>query len=375
MKILKSVAAAIVLVTLVAAPAAAQLGQLGNIVKKGADTMRDLQITDADEQRLGEAVSQRIRDRYGVVQDQAVHRYVNLVGLVLAQAGTRPNLPYHFIVLDTDGVNAFAAPGGYVHITRGALALMSNEAELAGVLGHEIIHVTEKHTLKAIQKGKFIQAGANETLGNNAALFSRLTDKATELVMAGFGRGEELESDQMGIRLANKVGYAPNALSVFLTRLAERNKSAAGKQGLFASHPEMQERLDRINKQVVTERLASTATLEDRYRKFVSYQPKALTDIAVVEGGAAGLTGGSGKTDDKAKADEDKNKNKKKGIGLGSLLKPGGSEKESAEVTGSAASRGVDTERNAKGGPVKTLVQVNVTAADLAAFKKEGNLK
>jgi predicted Zn-dependent protease len=383
MRILRNVVAAVGLVIFAAAPAAAQLGQLGNIakgVKKGADVMRDLQITDDDELRLGQAVSQRIRDRYGVVQDPAVHRYVNLVGLVLAQASTRPNVHFQFVVLDTDGVNAFAAPGGYVHITRGALALIANESELACVLGHEIIHVTEKHTLKAIQKGKMIQMGANETLGNNAALFSRLTDKATELVLAGFGRDEELEADQMGIRLANKVGYAPNGLSVFLTRLSDRNKSASGKQGLFASHPEMQERLDKINKQVATERLASIATLEDRYKKFISYQPKAQTAIAVVEGGAAGLTGSSAKTDDKAKSDdttksdEDKNK-KKKGFGLSSLLKPGDSEKKSAEVTGSAASRGVDTERNAKGGPVKTLVPVNITAADLAAFKKEGNLK
>lgn len=374
MRILRNVVAAATLVILAAPPAAAQLGQLGNIAKKTVQVARDLQITDDDELRLGEAVSQRIRDRYGVVQDPAVHRYVNLVGLVLAQASTRPNVHFQFIVLDTDGVNAFAAPGGYVHITRGALALIANESELASVLGHEIIHVTEKHTLKAIQKGKMIQMGANETLGNNAALFSRLTDKATELVLAGFGRDEELQADQMGIRLANRVGYAPNGLSAFLTRLADRNKSASGKQGLFASHPEMQERLDKINKQVVAEKLASTATLEDRYKKFISYQPKAQTAIAVVEGGAAGLTGGSTKTDDTTKSDEDKNK-KKKGLGLGSLLKPGDSEKKSAEVTGSAASRGVDTERNAKGGPVKTLVQVNITAADLAAFKKEGNLK
>ena len=73
-----------------------------------------------------------------------------------------------------DGVNALAAPGGYVHITRGALSLMSNEAELAGVLGHEIIHVTEKHTIRAIQKGKAIQMGANETMANNPAIFNKI---------------------------------------------------------------------------------------------------------------------------------------------------------------------------------------------------------
>jgi beta-barrel assembly-enhancing protease len=355
-------------------------GQLGTILKR-AEQLRELQITDEDEQKLGEAVSEKIRIRYGVVQDQAVHRYVGLVGAALVQSSTRPRLPFRFIVLDTDGVNAFAAPGGFIHITRGALGLIANEAELAGVLGHEIIHVTEKHTLKAIQKGKLIQMGANETLAGNAALFSQLVDKTTELVMAGFGRSEELESDQKGIQLANAVGYAPGGLVTFLTRLSDRNKSATGKQGLFASHPEMQERLDKMTSQIAAERLASAVTLEQRYKKFISYSPTAQSEIATVAAGAAGLTGassGSAKastTKGKGETEQQDESKKKKGFGLGGLLRPGDSEKKSAEVTGSAASRGVDSERGAKGGPVSTVVAVALTPADLAAFKTEGKLR
>ncbi len=108
----------------------------GLSIAKKAQDLRDLQMTDAEEQALGKEVSERIRARYGVVQDANVHRYVSLVGTVLARASSRPSLPWTFVVLDTDGVNAFAAPGGYVHITRGALALIASEAELAGVLGH-----------------------------------------------------------------------------------------------------------------------------------------------------------------------------------------------------------------------------------------------
>ncbi len=208
------------------------------------------------------------------MQDAAVHKYVALVGTVIAQASSRPNLPYRFIVLDTDGVNAFAAPGGFIHITRGALGLIRSEAELAGVLGHELVHVTEKHTMKAIQKGKLVQAGANETSLSNNALFSRFVDKATELVLAGFGRDEELESDKVGIRLANQVGYEPTALGHFLTRLTERNKSASEKQGLFASHPEMQDRLAPIKQQIAAEKMVSTATLEGRYRKVITFETK-----------------------------------------------------------------------------------------------------
>jgi predicted Zn-dependent protease len=362
-----------------AAPAAGA-GQLGSVMK-GVQQFRDVQMTDQEEQQLGQAVSEKIRKRYGVVQDAAIHKYVSLVGSVLAQASSRPNLAWRFIVLDTDGVNALAAPGGFIHITRGALSLMKSEAELADVLGHELIHVTEKHTIRAIQKGKLVQMGANETLSGNAALFSKMVDKATEVVLAGFGRAEELEADSKGVVLANKVGYDPQGLVAFLTTINERNQSSTQKQGLFASHPEMQERLDKLAKTIKSDKLASTATVEARFAKNVSYKPVPLTEIATVAAGSAGLAGETKPADQKADAKSDTKQapaaepKKKKGFGLGSLVKTSsGSEKQSAEVTGSGASRGVDTERNAKGGSNPAPVTVNVTAAEVTAFKKEGDL-
>jgi predicted Zn-dependent protease len=348
--------------------------QFGSIVKKAVQ-LHDLRVTEEDEIKLGAAVSEKVRARYGVVQDKAVHRYVTLVGTLLVKRSSRPNLPFTFIVLDTDGVNAFAAPGGFVHITRGALGLIASEAELAGVLAHEITHVTEKHTIKAIQKGKMIQMGAEDSLGSNKALFGKLVDKTSELVLAGFGRDEELEADHLGIVLANGEGYAPGGLADFLKRLSDRNKNAKEKQGLFASHPEMQERLDKLGQIVTAQKLSSTAALADRYKANISYTAKAQTDITGVAAGTSGLAGGSsGKTDEKPEA-EKKDEPKKKGFGLGGLLKPGGSEKKQAEVTGSGASRGVDTERNAKGGSNPALVVVQLTPADLEAFRKQGNLK
>lgn len=369
--------AAILAVPAAAAGASGQFGQLGKLgqVAKRAEQFKDVEMTDEEEQQLGQAVSERIRERYGVVQDPAIHRYVTLVGSVLAQASTRPGLAWKFIVLDTDGVNALAAPGGYIHITRGALSLMKNEAELGDVLGHEIIHVTEKHTIRAIQKGKLVQMGADEKLSGNKALFGKLVDKATDVVMAGFGRGEELEADSKGIVLANKVGFDPQGLSAFLTSISERNKTSQEKQGLFASHPEMKERLDKLAGTVKSEKLASTAMVEARFHENVTYTPVLLTGVTTVTAGSAGLTGGSTKSAEKAEEKPEEPK-KKKGFGLGSLVGPGGgSEKKSAEVTGSGASRGVDKERNAKGGPNPALVLVKVTAADIAAFKKEGQLQ
>ena len=348
----------------------AQAGQLGNLggALKRVQQLKDVEMTEAEELQLGTQVSERIRQRYGVAQNAAVHRYVTLVGISLAQASSKPGLPWKFIVLDTDAVNAFAAPGGFIHITKGALANMTSEAELAGVLGHEIIHVTEKHTVRAIQKGKLVQMGANETAAGNNALMSKLTDKAYEVIEHGFGRGEELEADEKGIVLANAVGYAPQGLNGFLGMLMERNKSGADRNGLFASHPETKERVDKLTKQIASQKLSSTASVAPRYTSTVPFKPVDASEIATIEAGSAGLTGGSAKPAEAPK---------KKGLGgLSGALSPSGTEKKSAQVSGSGAARGgAEEDRLAKGGAVKTLVAVSVTAADVSAFKKEGGLK
>lgn len=356
-----------------------QLGQIGKGVSiaKKANDVRDLQMTDAEEQELGANVSERIRERYGVVQDAAVHRYLALVGTALAQGSTRPGLPWTFVVLDTDGVNAFAAPGGYVHITRGALALIKNEAELAGVLGHEIIHVTEKHTIRSMQKSQAVQMGASETLSGSSALMERVvTATYDNIVERGFGRAEENESDEMGVTLASKIGYAPNGLVGFLTTLKDRNKASKEKRGLFASHPEMQERLDRITKLIAARKLTATATVQPRYAKNITYKPVAVTAIATVDPGAAGLAGGDAeaKKAEETKAAEKKEEPKKRGFGLSRMLPTGGGEKKSAQVTASGGARGVDPEKDSKGGSNPKVVPVKLVAADIAAFKKDGGL-
>lgn len=354
-----------------------QLGQIGGAVKR-VQQFRELQMTDAEEQQLGAAVSERVRARYGVVQDAAVHRYVTLVGTVLAQASSKPALPWTFIVLDTDAVNAFAAPGGFVHITRGALALVQDEAELAGVLGHEVVHVAEQHTVRAIQKSKAIQMGADETLSGNAQLFNKLVDNVyLSIIENSFGRNEENESDEKGVSYANRIGYAPQGLHRFLTRLQERNKDAKEKRGLFASHPAMKERLDRLSRQVTSQRLTATATLGERYRKHITFKPVPQTAIAMVEAGSAGLAGGTEAEASKTEkpAERKAAEPKKRGFGgITRMMPGGGGEKKSAQVTASAAARGVDPERDAKGGSNPKPVTVRVTAADLAAFKKDGGL-
>lgn len=354
-------------VALATAPMASaeQLGKLGGALKR-AQQLKDVEMTEAEEQQLGAEVSQRIRARYGVAQNPAVHRYVTLVGMALAQVSSRPSLPWKFIVLDVDSVNAFAAPGGFVHITKGALAGLKNESELAGVLSHEIIHVSEKHTIRAIQKGKLVQMGADEKM--SGAIMNKLADEAYKVVDSGFGRGDEMESDEKGIALANTVGYAPTGMNGFLNMLVARNKAANNteRSGLFASHPETQERVEKMTKLIASAKLGSTATVETRYASSIPYKPVPVTEMATIEAGSAGAAGATKPAEEP----------KKKGIGgLASSLRPGGGEKKSAQVTGSGAARGAGQESAAKGGSNPALVAVTVSAADIAAFKKAGGLK
>src|SRR5215207_6575913 len=189
-----SLVLAAVFVAFTAAPARAQLGGLGKIKSigdKAVDTkskVDELNVTEQEERQLGEQVSLQLRNRFGVMQDEKVTKYVTLVGAVLAQASAKPNLDWKFIVLDSDGVNAYAAPGGFVHITKGLLGLMKNEAELAGVLGHELTHVTEKHTIKTIQKSKGISLGT-ELSGSGASartqFLTRIAGVAFDRLYAG----------------------------------------------------------------------------------------------------------------------------------------------------------------------------------------------
>ena len=355
-----------------AAPAHAQLGGLLNKaqqVKDAKSKFDDLNVTEEEERKIGEDVSAKIRQRFGVVQSAPVHTYVTLVGLTLAKQSERPALPWTFIVLDTDGVNAFASPGGIVHITRGALGLVRSEAELAGVLAHEIGHIAHKHTVNAIKKSKAVQLGTSETLSDRVPFLDKLANKAYEMVLENkFDRGDEMDADRVSVSLSEKAGYAPGTLAAFLTRLDDRNQDQPAQNGLFASHPETKERIEAIKKLAGAK---SGAAVEARYKENIKYEPTPVTAIATIEDGAAGLTGSTAPAkDDKAKKGEAKKEEPKKGFGLGSLKPAPAAERQTAQVSASGGSRGLGADRAAKGGSNPGVVKTTVSDADLAAFKK-----
>jgi predicted Zn-dependent protease len=364
---------------LTAAPAYAQIGgALGklNKAKDTADKAKGLKLSDADERKIGEQVSAELCNTFGVYQDAAVTKYVSLVGNVLAQASSRPNLQWEFIVLDTDGINAFASPGGLVHITRGALGLIKNEAELAGVLGHEITHVTEKHTVNSIQKSNAFTLAADQAgKGLTGELIAQIAQRAySDILNNRFDRDDEKEADSVGITVANKIGYSPAGLGMFLTKLSDRAKAANQEQpsGLFASHPQIKDRLDDLARVIKDQKLGATATVAARYAKSITFDAKPMAAIATVAEGSRGLAG-SGSEGDKKDAEkkegEKKEGEKKSGFGLGKMLSPGKETKSSATVA-SAGNRGVNPDRDAVGGPDKNKVRITLTPAELDAFKK-----
>ena len=363
-------------VWLAARPASAQFGRLGEIAKK-AETVKkvvDIKVTDAEERQIGQEVSDKIVETFGVYQDANVARYVTLVGAVLAQASPRPNLDWQFVVLDTEGVNAFAAPGGYIHVTKGLLGLIKNEAELAGVLAHEIVHVTEKHTVKAIQQGGFVSAASDEVSASGGmaqSLITKFAERAySDILNNKFSRNDEGESDEKGVQLANKVGYAPNGLATSLQKLADRNKDFKEPNGLFASHPQIKDRIGKIEGFIAAKKLTATATVQARYAKYITFDAKPASAIATVAEGSRGLAGGEeSKT---AAADKEKKEEpKKSGGGMFSRLRPGGgSQAQQSQTVASAGARGVNPDRDAVGGPNKKRVPVKIGPNDIAEFQK-----
>jgi predicted Zn-dependent protease len=216
------------------------------------------------ELEIGRTNHPKIIAEYGRYDDEAVQAYVQSVGEKLAAISHRPDLVYRFTVLDSPVVNAFALPGGYVYITRGLMAYLNSEAELAAVLGHEIGHVTARHGVR--QQSAAQAANLGYTLG--AILLPELRGAGSQnlfnilggALLSGYGREHELEADRLGSEYLAKSGYTPEAMIDVISVLkdqatfaeAEAKKQGQeyqGYHGLFASHPDNDTRL----KQVVSE--------------------------------------------------------------------------------------------------------------------------
>jgi predicted Zn-dependent protease len=212
-----------------------------NVVKASSD------IGEPEEIDIGRDLAARLLGAAPLARDENLQRYVNRVGRWLAAQTERPDLPWHFGVLDAPQLNAFATPGGNVFVTRGLVERMKSESELAGVLAHEIAHVLRKHHLKAIQKSAQT-ALAGEAL--NQALKDKRADVREKLVSFGgemYSRGldksDELEADRLGVVIAARGGYDSYGLVAVLQTLQAMNAQDSALALMFKTHPAPGERL------------------------------------------------------------------------------------------------------------------------------------
>jgi len=223
-----------------------------------------------EEQTIGQAIALQVVARYGGVYDQPdLTRYVNLVGRSVALTCDRADIDYRFAVLNHDSINAFAAPAGYIFVTRGLLKTVKNEAELAAVLGHEVGHVTQKHILDVIQRSKQIAGVAEAGLAyanTNPDAFKNVIDGAVKkLLDEGLDQGKELESDRLGVIFASRVGYDPAAYETFLDRLRTLK---GDDQAFFKTHPDFSNRLSAVQSTIREQKLKATGILlADRFSK------------------------------------------------------------------------------------------------------------
>ena len=198
-------------------------------------------LSEAEEIAIGQQQDQEIRREMGVYDDPNLQRYVSEIGQELASHSHRPNLPWSFTIVDSPAINAFALPGGYVYVTRGILAYLDDESELAGVLGHEIGHVTARHAAQAYTR----QAQANLGL-MVLSIFVPSTQPFTDLGATGLGvlflrhgREAELEADRLGVEYGSGAGYDPTGVPRFLATLARVSAlSERGMPNWLSTHPD-----------------------------------------------------------------------------------------------------------------------------------------
>ncbi|MBW8363478.1 MAG: M48 family metalloprotease [Rhizobium sp.] len=206
-----------------------------------------------EETRIGKQIAGNLLGAVPLVRDDKLQRYVNLVGNWVALQSGRKDISWHFGVLDTEDINAFAAPGGYIFVTRGLYQRLNNEAELAGVLAHEIAHVTLKHHLKVLKQSSLIGAlgqAASNKVKDSDQVVQNLIGNGAEIMARGLDKNAEFEADRVGIVFAARAGYDPWGLPEVLQDLAGLPAKDSRTSLLYKTHPHPADRLAELGEAV-----------------------------------------------------------------------------------------------------------------------------
>jgi predicted Zn-dependent protease len=206
-------------------------------------------MSESQEKSLGLEYDPQIQAEYGMYPDSSWQRYLREKGEAMAKISHRPKLPFQFRVIDSDVVNAFAVPGGYIYFTRGILAHFNSEAQLMGVLGHEIGHVTARHANEQYTKQTLAQIGliAGMALSPKFRQFSDLASTGVQLMFLKFSRDNESQSDQLGVDYATKVGYDAAPMAEFFKTLGRISDAHGARIPSFLStHPDPGDRYNKV---------------------------------------------------------------------------------------------------------------------------------
>jgi predicted Zn-dependent protease len=226
---------------------------------------KEISLMSVDQEiQIGQQSDPEIRRQMGVYENAALQEYVRGIGMRLARVSERPDLPWHFTIVDTPAVNAFAVPGGYIYITRGILPYLDSEAALAGVLGHEVGHVTARHSAQQYTK----EAGAGLGLAllsvfvPEAQPFGGLAQQAAGLLFLKYGRDDELQADGLGVRYASRAGWDPHGVQQMLTTLQRLDAASGTSKGVpnwLSTHPAAADRVEKVDTAIRTAAAAAPA--------------------------------------------------------------------------------------------------------------------
>lgn len=207
----------------------------------------------AAEINFGRTIAARILGRHKAYDNPALIKYVNLVGASLASSTNRPEIEFRLAILDTDEINAFATPGGYIFITKGALKYMNDESELAGVLAHEVAHITEKHVVKELKIKGSDESGTTDLAkliggGSEAAraAFGQAVEKGLEMIFNdNYKKADEMQADRSAVNITALTGYDPSGLARYLARIKPLKEKTPPPPG--DDHPTFDARMAQIN--------------------------------------------------------------------------------------------------------------------------------
>jgi predicted Zn-dependent protease len=242
-------------------------------------------VTVQQEQQIGAQYSQQINAQLPLLRDGASNDYINQFGRQISRVADPRGIPYTFYIVNSDVVNAFSIPGGYVYVNRGLIERMDNASELAGVLGHEIGHVVERHSIDQMQKAQ----NANTMLGllygvllqRNPGTLEQIGIQAGGgAIFAGFSRQDEREADRDGVTFTMRAGYTPRGMVTMFQKLLNEEKGGGGGGKLtqfFATHPLTQERITNVQAQINATPGASSASLKTDDRSFQQFRARVRT--------------------------------------------------------------------------------------------------